>query len=173
MNIESLIVEYRAAHLTPAGECPRKIAILGAIEAVGPSRPAVLDFILAIAADSSDYDLARIEAFHILRSAELPAHSRARVAETLAGVLQTEGDELVLQHATSTAGWFADSPSVVSAAKSLLLDSAQDLDVRHNALFVLERAGPSPETAAALQLVGSDPDLGPASQRLLRSWPAA
>lgn len=168
-RFEDLVLEYQGAS-APGQESPRKIELLAQLARSADAR--VFAFLVEVAA-ADDYDLARIEA---LRSFEFRATADPQqgplVLEMLECVLRNDEDDLVRAHAALALSGQMKVAGAVRIAGRHALDPDDDLDVRHNALFALERGGPSLESIELLRRGVTDPALGAGCLRVLAAWGA-
>jgi hypothetical protein len=162
------LATFRAVPLDESGEAHEKCQILQELEG-HLDDPEVLDFFLNLIGDSSEYDLARIDALKILELWEAPdAQTRHRIGLRLGEVLKSEEDVLVQQWAGIAAGSYADIPDVFSVVSAVLTDRVADLDVRHNCLAAVRRLGDSEVAVNLLRSLERDPQFGDHVRRVLR-----
>ncbi|MFD0023738.1 HEAT repeat domain-containing protein [Streptomyces sp. NPDC058382] len=166
---ESLIDEF---HAQPAESERRRELVAGIADILTdrPGHPAALTFLASVAADTEEYDLARVEATTALRlSPPEDAAQRQRAARALLAVMRGPDEDLVRQYAAMALGPYADDPEVHDAMAAAVLDDEDQL-VRDNALAALNHAGPSDDRARVLHRLADDRTLGREAARILTSW---
>jgi hypothetical protein len=166
-EVERHIAAYRSAPFDAAGEAWAKTAALEALEEFLPDGR-VLDFFLAVVADSSEYDMARLHLLKLFEVDPAPA-ARQLIGECVAAALPGEEDWTVRCWLGRAVAAFADIPAARAVAIARALDPAEDEDVRHNCLAGLRPS--DPEVVPALrQLAAEDSLLGhTARERLARA----
>ncbi len=133
--------------------------------------PRVVPFFLETLADPDTLDLARIEICEVLKlRSGMTRAERAAAAKTLSLVLLDDEDTEVRNYAAMALSSFLDFPEARSALERVLLDTAEHRNVRHNAVFAVERAGPSVENRKLLLKLEIDPELARTSRRILGEW---
>ena len=151
--------ELRAAYHEAAED--GRADMVSAFEELLPD-PAVVDFLLGVAADTTEYDLARVEAlklFQLFRSDDEPTHQR--IGNSVATVLKEDTDTLVRQWAAIALEFnYHDIPEVRRVVIERLLDAEEELNTRHNCMAVLRRADRTPDVREALGKLRDDPELG-------------
>ncbi|MER7726193.1 HEAT repeat domain-containing protein [Streptomyces sp. NPDC096323] len=166
---ESLIDEF---HAQPAESDRRReiVAAMGDILAKHPDHPKALPFLASVAADTQEYDVARVEATTALRlSPPTDDAHRQRAARALLAVMRGPDDDLCRQYAAMALGPYADAPEVHEAMAAAVLGDDDPL-VRDNALAALRHAGPSEDRAEVLHQLTDDRSLGREATRILTSW---
>lgn len=166
---ESLIDEF---HAQPAESDRRRelVAAIGDILAQRPDHPAALPFLASVAADTEEYDVARVEATTALRlSPPTDDAHRKRAARALLAVMRGPDDDLCRQYAAMALGPYADAPEVHEAMAAAVLGDEDPL-VRDNALAALRHAGPSENRAEVLHRLAGDRSLGLEATRILTAW---
>lgn len=166
---ESLIDQFRALP-AESDEKRELVAGLGDILADRPDHPVALPFLASVAADTEEYDLARVEATKVLRLWPPTEDThRQRAGRALLTVMRGPDDELVRQYAAMALGPYADDPEVHDAMAAAILDD-EDRLVRDNALAALNHAGPSDDRAEVLHRLADDRALGLEAVRILTTW---
>ncbi|WP_240802814.1 HEAT repeat domain-containing protein [Streptomyces sp. A0642] len=166
---ESLIDEF---HAQPAESDRRRelVASIGDILAKRPDHPAALPFLASVAADTEEYDVARVEATTALRlSPPTDAAHRQQAADALLAVMRGPDEDLCRQYAAMALGPYAEAPEVHEAMAAAVLGDEDPL-VRDNALAALRQAGPSEERVEVLHQLTDDRSLGGEAARILRAW---
>ncbi|MEU1365893.1 HEAT repeat domain-containing protein [Streptomyces sp. NPDC005803] len=166
---QSLIDEFRAE---PAESDRRRELVAGMsdILAERPDHPAAVAFLASVAADTEEYDLARVQATTALRlSPPTDEAHRQRAARALLAVMRGPDEDLVRQYAAMALGPYADDPEVHDAMAAAVLDDEDQL-VRDNALAALSHAGPSDDRAEVLHRLADDRALGREAARILTAW---
>jgi hypothetical protein len=168
-SLADRLAAFRAVPRDERGEASEKCKIVEQMEG-HLAAPEVLGFFLELIGDTSEYDLARIDALKILGLWEAPdLQTRHRIGLRLAEVLRSEEDVLVQQWAGIAAEWYADIPEVFTAVSAVLTDQGADLDVRHNCLAAVKRLGDSEVAVNVLRLLEEDGQLGDHVRGILRA----
>jgi hypothetical protein len=133
--------------------------------------PRVLPFCLRVAADPTEYDLARIEVFKWLELGRFPdAASRRAIGQVIQQVLRHDSDDDVRAYAAGAAWRFLDVEGVGAAASAVLLDPTEDETVRWNAFAIVDALGPSEEGLFLAQRLRTEPAFASAATGLLKKW---
>ncbi|WP_299537949.1 HEAT repeat domain-containing protein [uncultured Streptomyces sp.] len=163
------IAEY---HALPEESGRRRdlVASLGRSLDQRPDDEGVLDFLIAVAADHEDLDLARVEATKALRLWP-PADPdlRRRAGSALRAALSHPDEDLVRQYAAMALAPYADDPGVHEALADAVLGD-EDRLVRDNALAALSEAGPDERRAGVLHRLAEDTTLRHEALRILTAW---
>lgn len=163
-----LMAAFRSARVQ-AGESAEKIELLGRIEDL--EGPDVDHFLAMVASDASEYDLARIEAIRVLERRRFEGNEeRESVASVLRRVLAEDDDDQVRSYAARALGNFTQVPGVVATAGALVLDQDEDIDIRHNAFFALERSAPTEEAVDLVTRCLAEDEFQDAARRVLAKW---
>lgn len=149
-------------------ESPEKLALLREIEEM--EDPRATDSLIAIAADPDEYDLARIGALRALEIRSMGRVERELVARALDKILREDEDPDVRIHAAITLDNVMDIPVARDAAARSVLDPEEDVDVRHNAFFAIERGGASPKAIEVMKKCLSDEEFRGGAARVLEQW---
>src|SRR4051812_2590693 len=110
----------------------RKLEILQEIEF--EDYPEKWELLKSVIADKAEYDLARLDALKILEIASLPKNEFTPICELLAFIINTDEDYDVKNYAVIAAKNFVnDSDPLKALIIKMVLDSEEDIDIRHNA----------------------------------------
>ena len=164
-DIDAAIQAFSASCAGPTGEDQTKIDVVLALEA-SLSDPRAMTFLVHVASDPAAYDLARIEALKVLGLSAPSAQQALAIWDALGASLLAETDLFVADYLAMNLGPFLSSPKAIQAI-AFCLSPDQPRNLRHNALFSIERATFSPELRSILERHLTDPDLGAAAQRVL------
>ena len=164
--VAEAIAAFRAA--APDDEAT-KIDALGVLEE--RDDPRVLPFFLEVLSDPRGLDLSRVEVCEILQAREGdPAAARAKIAAALAHVLLDDEDDDVRNYSANALANYMNEKGAREAIEAVLLDAGENRNVRQNALFAIERAGPSSDNKMLLQQLEFDPQLSRTAKRILSEW---
>lgn len=131
----------------------------------------VVDFLLSIASDENEFDLARIEAFKVFEIKEYESQEvRKRIATVIREVLLKSHDDQVLNYAAMAAASYMDNSEVVSEIERIVLDSKKDSDLRWNAFAAVKLNGPTPQLADTLRTLMADEEFKVSAERVLSEW---
>ena len=166
--VEAAIASFKASPPSPKGENQGKIDAVLAIEAQ-VSDPRAMAFLVTVATDQSEYDLARIEAVKILGLSQPTPSQALGHGEALGAALLGEADSLVAEYLAMNLGPFLIAPTATEAVASCL-HPERNKNIRHNALFSIERAGPIAHLLPLLVKAAIDPELSAGAKRILASW---
>ena len=157
-----------AAFRSAGQESPEKLSLLSEIEEIAD--PRATDFLIEIAADPAEYDLARTEALRVLEIRAMGRVERELVARALDRILREDEDPDVRIYAARTLANVMDIRDARDAAARSLLDPEEDEDVRHNAFFAIERGGASPEAIEIMEKCLSEERFRAGATRVLEQW---
>lgn len=133
--------------------------------------PRILPFFLEVLADPRGLDLARIEICEILQAREgSDSAERQKIAAVLAHVLLDDEDDDVRNYAANALARYVGEKGAREALESVLLDAEESRNVRQNAVFAIERAGPTSDNKKILQQLEFDPQLSRTARRILSEW---
>lgn len=166
-HVDELIARFRAAVVT-GQESAAKIDIL--LELVRVDDPRVARFLIAVAGDSNEYDLARIQALKTLELREVEAGARDDVVRMISRILQDDEDDEVRSYAARALAGFVDVQGVLEIATGRVLDPDEDDDVRHNAFFAIERSKPTPQAIGAMERCREEAEFRKGASRVLARW---
>lgn len=124
------------------------------------------DFFNTIIANESEYDLARIEALKIIALYDIPNQKKDKIAQSLEHIITNEEDDLVKNYAVMALTNFIDYQLLVSLAKSIVCDSDEDENLRHNALSAIEKL-PNDAKKEVLTTLLSDKYMKPYAKQIL------
>lgn len=131
----------------------------------------VVDFLLSIASDEDEFDLARIEAFKIFEIKEYESQKiRQRIATVIREVLLKSHDDQVLNFAAIAAASYMDDSEVVSEIERIVLDSKKDSVLRWNAFAAVKLCGRTPQLDDALRALTADEEFKVSAERVLSEW---
>lgn len=168
MTIHEAIIRYRNAAQTGNGEYHDKVQVIIYLDK-HLTNEEVRAFFHNILISQDEYDLARIEILKIVRifaDKLLQGQWKLQFADAIANILcDLEDDYLVRQYAALALSSVLDIDSAFSAASQVLSDPEEDINVRHNALGSIERAGINERSAKLIGELINDPVLG---QHILR-----
>jgi len=125
------------------------------------------DLLNHIIQDEEDYDLARIEAFKILEIAGIPDRIKDKIMKTLIAVIKNTEDYDVKNYATSAMVNFVEYSQMRTAAKDMLLNIDEDIDIRYNAFDVIKKISDMNERNEILRKLLKDADFQRSAQRVL------
>jgi HEAT repeat protein len=115
--------------------------------------------------------LARIEALRILETRQLgDDQDRDKLARRILRVLLDDEDDQVRAYAARALSNFTDVSGVVAVLGKHVLDGDEDDDVRHNALFALERSAASEEAIDLVTRALTVEGFQEAAARVLARW---
>jgi hypothetical protein len=164
--VADAIARFRAA---PDGDEEIPLDVIAQLEEARD--PRIVPFLLEVVADLGGLDLARVEVCEVLKLREgMTAAERTAAAKALATVLFDDEDGDVRNYAAMALSSFFDLPAARAAVERVLLDGREERNVRHNALFAIERSGSSPENTRLLQKLDADPELARSARRILGEW---
>lgn len=168
---EDLVSSFREIEKQrgPDEESSQLLEIISELES-SISDPGVRSLLMDVAADSSGYDMARIAALKALQFWKHENNEIQEVAEKLVSVLLTDEDMDVRNYAAMSLSNYTEAPGVVEAIEKTLQDENEDLNLRHNSLFCLERGGPTEEARVVLFNLRNSRSLGDSARRILAAW---
>ncbi|GET46682.1 HEAT repeat domain-containing protein [Capnocytophaga felis] len=97
------------------------------------------DLFNIIIANEAEYDLARIEALKIIAIYDIPNDKKPKIAQSLEYIITNEEDYLVRNYAIMALRNFIEYPTLIKLAKTIVSDSNEDENCRHNALSAIEK----------------------------------
>ena len=166
-RLSHLISLFRAAEFS-GQESPAKLAALSELQEVDD--PRVTEFLVSVAADPKEYDLARIESLRALEIRNMGHEERHSMARALARVLREDDDPDVRNYSARALAAVMDVPAAQEAAARHLLDREEDEDVRHNAFFAVERGGANPWSLDIMKNCLEDESFREGAARVLAQW---
>lgn len=173
-EIERLINAFRGEDTASLPEPDResqKDRIISELEDYS-SEPKVLAFLLEVAADTEEYDLARIEAFKVLHVRTVANDDeRSRIGSVIAEVvLNEEDDDEVRNYAAIAAASYMAVASVVEAVEKIVLDTQANPNLRANGFDAVERNRRNPKSIRLVQSLLQDGQFSTTARRVLRDW---
>jgi tetratricopeptide (TPR) repeat protein len=132
----------------------------------------ILQFVLTILVDESEYDLARVDIAKILEyRAAKNEKEKQEIAKSLILVLKnTEDDYLVRQYAAMAISPYSDVEGIFELATQIILNPDEDINVRYNVLDVFERDGPTEKTLKIFRELLKDEEFQKTASRILKEW---
>jgi HEAT repeat protein len=149
-------------------ESPAKIDALSKLRRIDDAR--ITRFLIGVAEDPAEYDLARIEALKALALGEVDPDDREAVVRMIQQLLDHDEDDEVRSYAARALAGFAEVPGALDLATSRVLDPDEDVDVRHNAFFAIERSEPTVKAISAMERCLADDEFCDGAARVLESW---
>ncbi|VTS00660.1 hypothetical protein, partial : Uncharacterized protein (Fragment) OS=Paenibacillus alvei TS-15 GN=PAALTS15_05618 PE=4 SV=1: PT-HINT [Tuwongella immobilis] len=152
-QITTLIAAYRAeetASLQDPDRDSQKVRMIAELENHSADS-AVLSFLLEVAGDPNEYDLARIEVFNVLYVRRIATDAeQIQIGRVLTKVLRSnDDDDNVKNYAAIAAASYMAVPEVDEVIEKIVLDSQADPNLRANAFAAIER---SPRTLHRIRL---------------------
>ncbi len=133
----------------------------------------VIAFLLSVAADESEYDLARIEAFKVLEIKDFAdAAIRGRAGVVIREVLTSSKDDDVRNYAAMAAPGYMDIEGVFDQIERILQDKQEDSNLRWNAFAAIKSIGASPRSVESLRRLLVDDEFVQSATRVLSEWHA-
>jgi hypothetical protein len=133
--------------------------------------PRVLDFLLRVASDRDEFDLARIEALKVLELREHRGDEEGhRVAPVLRKMLEGDPDDGVRQYAAMAAATCMSQDDLVDAIATTAFDEDEDINLRWNAFAAIKQLGPTPRGIDLLRAASESPTFRTSALRILREW---
>lgn len=172
-EIDRLITAFRSedtASLPEPDSESQKDRIISELEDYS-SEPKVLAFLLEVASDTAEYDLARIEAFKVLHVRPVGNDDeRNRIGSVIAEViLNEEDDDDVRNYAAIAAAFYMAVPGVDEAVEKIVLDPQTDPNLRANGFDAIER-NRTPKRIRVVQSLLQDGQFSQTARRVLRDW---
>ena len=132
----------------------------------------VIDFLLSIASDEAEFDLARIVAFRIFEYRQYTLQSvRTRIAEMINIVLnRDEDDYLVLQYAASAAANYMDNIKLEDTINRILHDKEKESILRGNAFFAVTCHPSTPRSSDSHSRLLADEQFSESAPRVHTEW---
>ena len=165
------INEYRRLRAAGSGGTTRRCEIVE--DDLYPyDDPRIKDFLLDVATDVGDYDLARIAALKILgwkrEDWALGPKQHAGVTARILRIFELDEDALVRNFAGQALAWHAKEPGVFEVAAAVVLDRQADLNLRHVAFNIVQGCLPGKEAQDVIRCLQRDTDFRPSAERILR-----
>jgi len=134
--------------------------------------PIVWDFLLSVAGDTKELDLARMESLTVIGLADgLTPTQIDKTAKILLKVLESKNeDEDVCNSVVTAAKNFLDSDLLYEKILQILVGDQYESALRWNAIGSLERHGKRKSTIDAMSQLIEDDEYGFAAKRILAAW---
>ena len=135
--------------------------------------PRVVQFLAAIATDTSEPVDVRLEALSSLReAAQSPSDRREAASAGLAALAAgaAGADDRIRLRAAIALGDFVDADDVLRALGALAAAESEPTELRYNAYTSLQRAGPTTDCIAILRSLADDETFGQSARALMASW---
>lgn len=171
-TITDLIAQFKAENTSKLDDVDksRKPSIVLALEDFADDDRAI-DFLLSVASDESEYDLARIEVFKIFEIHEFVGlNLRNRVGNVIREVLSNGKDNDVRNYAAMAAASYMDVNQVIEQIDRILHDKLEDSNLRWNAFAAIKANGSSPISIDSLRRLLSDNEFKQSAGRVLSEW---
>jgi len=166
-RVEELIETFHKAPFV-GQESSGKIAALEELARLDD--PRVTRFLIDVANDPDEYDLARIDALKALELGEVDPEDRGEVVRMIRQVLDQDEDDEVRQYAARALAGFTEVSGALDVAIGRVLDSDEDVAVRHNAFFAIERSEPTPQALSLMERCLADEEFRVGAARVLDGW---
>lgn len=173
-NIDRLIADFRnedtSAIPNPDADSI-KDTIISELEEYC-SEEKVLAFLLEVATNSNEYDLARIEAFKILYVRPIGNDTELdRIGLAIEEVLiSRKENEIVRNYAAIAASSYMACPRVVNAIEQIAIDTEENRNLRACAFDAIERNHASTRSIRILQVLSKDSHFHQTAKRVLQEW---
>lgn len=170
--IKELIMNYLSEETQKLDDPDRskKPAIIKSLEEYA-SDVSVLAFMLQVASDRTELDLARIEALKVLEIRRpIAQREHERIAAVLKEILQSDKDDDVRSYAAIAAASYMAEKSLREEVTRVLGNKEEDRNLRWNAFTAIERMGRTAETVEIMRIIGEDPEFLDSARRILASW---
>lgn len=106
----------------------------------GESKNSKWDFLFELLQQADTYDLVKINIYHMLEIADLTDTQLLQAKNIILSDLDIETDEVVRQHGCHALTWnFNHFADVIETCLQLIENPKEDINVRYNALSVLEQ----------------------------------
>jgi hypothetical protein len=173
-NIDRLIADFRSEETSaiPNPDADSiKDTIISELEEYC-SEEKVLSFLLEVATNSNEYDLARIEAFKILYVRPIGNDTeRDRIGLAIEEVLiSRKENEIVRNYAAIAASSYMACPRVVNAIEQIAIDTEENRNLRACAFDAIERNHASTRSIRILQVLSKDSHFHQTAKRVLQEW---
>jgi hypothetical protein len=173
-NIDRLIADFRnedTSAISDPDANSMKDTIISELEEYS-SEEKVLAFLLEVATDSNEYDLARVEAFKILYVRPIGNDIELdRIVLAIEEVLISKKEnENVRTYAAIAASSYMACPRVVNAIEQIAIDTKENRNLRACAFDAIERNHISTRSIRILQILSKDGHFYETAKRVLRDW---
>ncbi|MFO0885062.1 MAG: hypothetical protein U0894_12885 [Pirellulales bacterium] len=160
-SIDALLGEYTTS------ESDRRSTIIETLSDSAEER--VHSLFLNALCDKSEECCVRVAVLKAVPFQDYTFDFRKRFSDTISTILNDNGDDvLVRQYAALAMRTFVGVDGVLDLLESLVCNSQEDIDVRHNALSSIERNVKRSECQSALRRLVAIPELGPSADRTLQ-----
>lgn len=130
----------------------------------------VVEFLLTVAADEREYDLARIEVFKVLEVNDFEQNFRNKIGQILSRVLQESNELLVKNYAAMAGSSYMDIDEVSEVVLRILQDPSTDSYLRWNAFAAVKANGCSEKFATVLRSLLHDAQFSHSALSVLQQW---
>jgi hypothetical protein len=171
-EIERLIARFGSEDTGSMAD-PDKSIKPGVIESLegDAADPRALDFLLHVAADRNEFDLARIEALKVLEMREARNdEERRRIALVLRDVLVGDPDDDVRQYAAMAAAYYMSEGDLAEAVVGRAFDEGEDVNLRWNAFAAIKQLGPTPQGIKLLREASETREFRTSAVLILQKW---
>ena len=133
--------------------------------------PEKWDLLRSVISNKDEYDLARIQALKILEIAAVPEDDIPSFCDLLLSVIKTDNDYDVKNYAVIASKNFVnDSDELKELIIRTLLDTKEDVDIRHNAYHAVLAFFDLPGRRVVLESLSADEEMGKSALRDLASF---
>lgn len=171
-EIEQLIVRFRSEDTgrLPDPDKSIKPNIIESLEDHAAD-PRALDFLLHVAADRQEFDLARIVALKVLELREAQDdEERTRIALVLRDVLVDDPDDDVRQYAAMAAAYYMSDDRLAAAVVATAFDDGEDQNLRWNAFAAIKQLGSTSQGIELLRRASGTPEFRTSALLILQQW---
>jgi len=174
-DVEDLISAFDAQQPTDVRgqEYGGKIDIVKEVERSDDAR--VLPFLLRVATDEHEYDLARMEVLTDLRLRTYANDDdRLTVGRAVMSILLLpDPDDDVRNYAAIAMRRFMDVPGALDTIQAVVLDQQEGPVIRHSAFGSMRRLGPTNQTIDIMRALTHDSEFAKSASHILSEWGAA
>ncbi|HEV2765512.1 MAG TPA: hypothetical protein VGV38_21190 [Pyrinomonadaceae bacterium] len=148
----------------------RKVSVLRELEErAGDER--VWPFLMKVAADEAEYDLARIEALKIMGLKEGEDEEVDRqIGQVIQRILAADPDDDVRNYAATAASRYVEVGGVLEELEKIVLDPDEDVDIRWSAFASVEEMGPTNQSKKIMNKALRDEVFKDYTERVLKTW---
>lgn len=132
----------------------------------------VIDFLISVASNEDEFDLARVMAFRVFENKQYRMQSdRTRIAQMIYTVLnRNKEDYLVLQYAALAAAYYMDHVQLKREVDRIMHDKEEECDLRWNAFAAVTRNPSTPQSVDSLRRLLADEEFSKSAARVLSEW---
>ncbi len=173
-DVEDLISAFDAQQPTDVRgqEYGGKIEIVKKVERSDDVR--VLPFLLRVATDEHEYDLARMEVLTDLRLRTYANDDdRLTVGRAVMHVLLNDPDDDVRNYAAIAMRRFMDVPGALASVQQVLDNQDEEVVLRSSAFASMQRLGPTDQTIDIMRALIADSEFAKSASRILSEWGVA